>query len=78
MVVYGGRKGDAMKVLRQIGSVAFVLGLFTAVFAGMPWYVMVTDDPVLPWWLRIAIFYLLGGVIVVLVTLTLEQRAHNR
>jgi len=45
-----------MKTLRQIGSLAFVLGLFTAVFAGIPWYVIVSDDPVLPAWLRIAIF----------------------
>jgi len=66
-----------MKVLRQIGSVAFVLGLFTSIFAGIPWYVVVADDPVVPWWLRIAIFCLLGGILVVLVTLTLEQRAHK-
>ncbi len=66
-----------MKVLRHIGSVAFVLGLFTAVFAGMPWYVMVADDPVVPWWLRIAVFCLLGGILAVLATLALEQRAHT-
>ena len=66
-----------MKVLRHIGSAAFVLGLFTAVFAGMPWYVMVADDPVVPWWLRIAVFCLLGGILLVLVTLALEQRAHK-
>jgi uncharacterized protein YbjQ (UPF0145 family) len=65
-----------MKILRHIGSVAFVLGLFTVVFAGIPWYVMVADDPVLPWWMRIAVFCLLGGILVVLVTLALEQRAH--
>jgi uncharacterized protein YbjQ (UPF0145 family) len=63
-----------MKALRQIGSVAFVLGLFTAVFAGMPWYVMVADDPVVPWWMKTAVFCLLGGILVVLVTLALEQR----
>ena len=45
-----------MKTLRQIGSLAFVLGLFTAVFAGVPWHVVVADDPVIPWWLRLAIF----------------------
>jgi len=66
-----------MKILRQIGSLAFVLGLFTAIFAGMPWYVVVADDPVVPWWLRIAVFCLLGGILVVLVTLALEQRAHK-
>ncbi|MHC4623610.1 MAG: YbjQ family protein [Planctomycetota bacterium] len=63
-----------MKVLRQIGSLAFVLGLFTAIFAGIPWHVMVADDPVVPWWLRIAVFCLLGGILVVLVTVAIEQR----
>ena len=64
-----------MKILRQIGSVAFVLGLFTVVFAGIPWYVIVPDPnvPVVPWWLRIAVFCLLGGILVVLLTLALEQ-----
>ena len=63
-----------MKILRHIGSLAFVLGLFTAVFAGIPWHVMVADDPVVPWWLRIAVFCLLGGILVVLMTVAVEQR----
>ncbi|MBL7134215.1 MAG: YbjQ family protein [Phycisphaerae bacterium] len=63
-----------MKILRQVGSLAFVVGLFTAIFAGLPWYVVVADNPVLPWWLRIAIFCLLGGILLVLLTLALEQR----
>jgi len=63
-----------MKAIRHIGSLAFVLGLFVSVFAGMPWYVMVADDPVAPWWLRIAVFCLLGGILVVLATLALEQK----
>jgi uncharacterized protein YbjQ (UPF0145 family) len=63
-----------MKALRQIGSLVFVLGLFTAVFGGMPWAVMVSDDPVVPWWLRIAVFGLLGGMLVVLLTLAFEPR----
>ncbi|MHC4172082.1 MAG: YbjQ family protein [Planctomycetota bacterium] len=62
-----------MKIVRQIGSLAFVLGLFVVVFAGVPWHVVVADDPVVPWWLRIAVFCLLGGILVVLVTLALEQ-----
>jgi uncharacterized protein YbjQ (UPF0145 family) len=63
-----------MKTVRQIGSLAFVLGLFTTVFAGIPWAVIVAEDPVpVPTWLRIAIFSLLGGILVVLVTLALEQ-----
>jgi uncharacterized protein YbjQ (UPF0145 family) len=51
-----------------------VLGLFTCIFAGVPWHVVVADDPVVPWWLRIAVFCLLGGILVVLVTVALEQR----
>lgn len=65
-----------MKVFRHIGSGTFVLGLFTSIFVGIPWYVVVADDPPVPWWLRIAIFCLLGGILVVLATLVLEQRAH--
>ena len=66
-----------MKVLRHIGSLAFVLGLFTTVFVGMPWYILVADNPVLPWWLRIAVFCLLGGILLVLATLALEQKVHK-
>jgi len=67
-----------MKVVRQIGSLAFVAGLFTVVFAGVPWHVGVADDPVMPWWLRIAVFCLLGGILVVLLTVALEQRKEKR
>ncbi len=63
-----------MKIVRHIGSLAFVLGLFTAVFVGMPWYMIVSQDPLMPWWLRIAVFCLLGGVLVVLLTVALEQQ----
>ena len=66
-----------MRTLRQIGSLLFVLGLFIAVFAGMPWYVVVADDPTMPWWLRTAVFSLLGGFLIVLVTLAVEQRAYT-
>jgi uncharacterized protein YbjQ (UPF0145 family) len=64
-----------MKTLRHIGSLAFVLGLFSVVFAGIPYFVIVPDPniPVIPWWLKIAIFCLLGGILVVLLTLALEQ-----
>ena len=62
-----------MKILRHIGSLAFVTGLFTAIFIGIPWYMMVAHDPVVPWWLRIAVFCLLGGILVVLLTVALEQ-----
>jgi uncharacterized protein YbjQ (UPF0145 family) len=71
--VYGG----AMKILRHIGSLAFVLGLFTAAFAGIPWYTIVAADPVVPGWLRAAVFCLLGGILVVLLTVALEQRKNK-
>ena len=66
-----------MKVLRHTGSMAFVLGLFTVLFLGIPWHVMVADDPVVPWWLKIAVFCLLGGILVVLATLAIEQKAYK-
>jgi len=66
-----------MKILRHIGSLAFVLGLFSAVFVGLPWYVIVADDPVVPWWLRMAVFCLLGGILLVLLTVALEQRKNR-
>ena len=66
-----------MKTLRQLGSLTFVLGLFTTVFGGIPWYMIVADDPVVPWWLRIAVFGLLGGILVVLLTLALEPSARG-
>jgi len=62
-----------MKAIRYVGTFAFVAGLFTVVFIGVPWHVMVSDDPVIPWWLRIAIFGLLGGILVVLLTVAAEQ-----
>ena len=37
-----------MKIVRQIGSLAFVAGLFTAVFAGVPWHVVAADSGFLP------------------------------
>ncbi len=61
-----------MKILRHVGSLAFVLGLFTALFAGMPWYIY--HDPALPWWLKIAVYCLLGGILLVLLTVAIEQR----
>ena len=66
-----------MRVLRQLGSLAFVLGLFVSVFVGMPWYVTVAEDPVVPWWLRTAVFCLLGGILVVLATLAIEQKGNT-
>ena len=66
-----------MRMVRHIGSLAFVLGLFVVIFAGIPWHVLVADDPVVPWWLRTAVFCLLGGILVVLVAVALEQRTNK-
>ena len=61
-----------MKTLRLLGSAAFVLGLFTAIFAGVPWYL--SQDPMLPLWLKIAVYALMGGILLVLLTVAIEQR----
>jgi len=63
-----------MKALRNLGSLAFVCGLFVSVFVGMPWHVITSTDPVIPMWLRTAIFCMLGGLLVVLAALALEQK----
>jgi len=62
-----------MKTVRQIGSLLFVLGLFIVIFMGLPWYVVVADNPAAPWWLKGAVFCLLGGILLVLLTLAVEQ-----
>ncbi|MCK4812740.1 MAG: YbjQ family protein [Candidatus Marinimicrobia bacterium] len=61
-----------MKALRLIGSLAFVLGLFTAIFVGMPWYVY--HSSALPWWIKIAVYCLMGGILLVLLMVAIEQR----
>ncbi|MHC4480581.1 MAG: YbjQ family protein, partial [Planctomycetota bacterium] len=67
-----------LRGIRWIGSLAFVLGLFVVVFVAIPWIVTVVDDPTiggpLPWWVKGAIYLVLGGVAVVLVTVAIEQR----
>ena len=66
-----------MKAIRQVGSLAFVVGLFVTVFVGVPWHVIVEDDPAVPWWLMTAVFCLLGGILVVLLTVAVEQRGQK-
>jgi len=61
-----------VKIIRLFGSSACVIGLFTAVFAGIPWYVY--HEPILPWWLKIAVYALVGGILLVLLTVAVEQR----
>ena len=62
-----------MKHVRQLGSFFFAVGIFIAVFVGIPWFVIASKDPVIPIFLRVAIFSLLGGVLLVLLTLAVEQ-----
>lgn len=61
-----------MKIIRLIGSTVFVLGLFTAVFAGVPWYL--SQDPMLPLWLKIAVYCVIGGILVILITVAAERQ----
>ncbi len=61
-----------MRIIRLFGSLVFVLGLFTVVFAGMPWYIY--NEPLLPLWLGIAVYAFLGGILLVLLTVAVEQR----
>ena len=62
-----------VKTLRLAGSLSFVLGLFSAFFVGVPWAVIIEDDPPVPPWLKMAVFAVLGGLLLVLLTVALEQ-----
>lgn len=61
-----------MKFFRTIGSLAFVIGLFIAIFIGGIWHVYTSVD--IPLWLKITIYFLLGGILLVLLTVALEQK----
>ena len=71
-----------MKWIGRLGSLAFVLGFFAIVFVVVPWYVTIVNDPAvggpLPWWVRGAVYSLLGGIAVLLVSLALDRRSHAR
>ncbi len=60
-----------IKTLRLVGSMAFVLGLFTTIFAGIPWYLY--HEPILPWWIKTAAYCFIGGILLVLLTVVVEQ-----
>ena len=66
-----------IKGIRLIGSLAFVLGFFALIFVALPWYVTIVDDAAvggpLPVWVKAAVYALLGGILVVLLTVALEQ-----
>ena len=69
-----------LKCTRRIGSLAFVLGFFGLIFAVVPWLVTVADDPniggPLPWWAKGAVYLLLGGTAVVLISVAIDQCLH--
>jgi uncharacterized protein YbjQ (UPF0145 family) len=67
-----------VKALRRLGSLSFLLGLFTVVFVGVPWAILVEDDPLVPLWLRAAVFGVLGGLLLVLLTVALEQGVDSK
>lgn len=62
-----------MRAIRLLGGLVFALGLFVMVFAGLPWHVH--HDPVSPWWLKTAVYFMMGGVLVVLLTAAAESRS---
>ncbi len=61
-----------MKIVQYTAVAAFILGLITIVFVGIPWYIH--HDPMLPWWLKTALYLILVGILVVLLTVMMEQR----
>jgi uncharacterized protein YbjQ (UPF0145 family) len=62
-----------MKIFRTIGSLAFVAGLFTLVFVGATY--MIWHEPLIPWWLKVAIYFMFGGILVVMISLVTEKSA---
>ncbi len=60
---------------------AFVLGFFVAIFVAVPWHMTVVDNPnvggPLPWWVKGAVYLLLGGIAVVLISVAVEQQLHG-
>jgi len=63
-----------MKIFRLIGSMAFVLGLFTIIFIGMLWYIITNSGFGVPWRLKMAILCLIGGILLILLPVALEQK----
>lgn len=61
-----------MKVIRWMGGLAFMIGLLIIVFIGIPWYVY--QDPMLPWWMKTAVYLVMGGILVVLAAVGVEYR----
>ena len=60
-----------MRAFRLIGSPAFVLGLFTTIFVVVPWHIY--HEQILPWRAKIAVYCVLGGFLLVLLTVAAER-----
>jgi len=71
-MILGNQRGGIMKTIRLLGSLVFILGLFTVIFAGIPWYLY--NDPTLPLWLAIAVYGVVGGILVILLTVAAERQ----
>ncbi|MBD3178798.1 MAG: heavy metal-binding domain-containing protein [Candidatus Latescibacteria bacterium] len=63
-----------MKFLRWLGSIAFVLGLFVTVFLGVPWHLSAEEVPL---WLVISVYCILGGFLLVMITVAAERKARK-
>lgn len=65
------------KLVRLIGSSFVALGFFAILFIGIPWLVTVVDDPgiggQLPWWFKGSVYIVLAGILVVMISIVLEQ-----
>lgn len=66
-----------MKLIRYIGSTAFAVGPFVMVFIGVPWHLS-QEEPPAPWWVAAAVICVLGGILVVLLTVALEMALGGR
>ena len=60
-----------IRALRLIGSLAFVLGLFTTIFVVILWHIY--HEQILTWWAKIVVYCVLGGILLVLLTVAAER-----
>lgn len=67
-----------MKLIRKVGSLVFVAGLFVSVFGGVPWAVMAEDATLLPWWFKAAVLAIMAGVFLVLISVVIEEKQNDQ
>jgi uncharacterized protein YbjQ (UPF0145 family) len=61
-----------MKTIRIIGVGIFVVALFIMVFIGIPWHIW--QEPTIPLWLKIVTYCIIGGILVLLLTVAAERQ----